>query len=152
MSIYKRGNVYWYDFVLDGARYQGTTKLGNYRKAEEFEDEKRTRLAKERDARTEAAERFGVKPKEVGRCAECEKWFDARHPVTASDGKALCSSACRQVREKRQTPTPTFEVFAERFRQKMEADHANKPKTVTYYANGLNQLLKYEKLKTAPLD
>jgi hypothetical protein len=26
MSIYKRGNVYWYDFVFNGVRFQGSTK------------------------------------------------------------------------------------------------------------------------------
>lgn len=152
MSLYKRGSVYWYDFVLDGVRYQGSTKLGDKRKAGDVEDEKRLKLARERDGRKEAAQRFGVRAAEVERCAECEKWFDARNAVSASDGKALCSSSCRQIREKRQTPTPTVSAFSERFRQKMEADHANKPKTVTYYKNGLKQLERYRQLASAPLD
>ena len=69
MSIYKRGGVYWYDFILDGRRYQKSTKLGNRREAQGFENEKRLSLAKDRDARKEAAERFGVKLDEVERCA-----------------------------------------------------------------------------------
>jgi integrase len=152
MSLYKRGSVYWYDFILDGVRYQGSTKLSDKRKAGDVEDEKRLKLARERDARKDAAQRFGVTPAEVERCQECEKWFDARYPVTGSDGEALCGSVCRQIREKRQTPTPTVSKFAERFRKKMEADHANKPKTVTYYTNGLKQLERYPQLANAALD
>ncbi len=50
------------------------------------------------------------------------------------------------------TPVPTLAVFADRFLQKMEADHANKPKTISYYKNGLKRLQRYEKLKAAKLD
>lgn len=151
MSIYKRGSLYWYDFILDGVRYQGSTKHSNKREAETFESDKRRDLANERDARKKAAERFGVKLNEVAQCAECEKWFDARNPVMY-EGKALCSNFCRQIRDKRETKMPTFGTFAERFRQKMETDHANKPKTVSYYTNGLKQLLRFERLNNALLD
>lgn len=152
MSIYKRGEVYWYDFVFDGQRYQASTKMGNRRSAEEIENDKRSHLARERDARSEAAKRFSLRLSEIDRCPECEKWFDARHPVLASDGKALCGSSCRRLREKRTTPTPTVCEFAERFKQKMEADHSGKPKTLTYYKNGLKRLLGYDRLRNAPLD
>jgi len=46
MSIYKRGNVYWYDFVFNGVRQQGSTKQGNQRVAQQIEAAERTRLAK----------------------------------------------------------------------------------------------------------
>src|SRR5215467_4167829 len=46
MSIYKRGNVYWYDFVFNGERHQGSTKQGNQRVAQQIEAAERTRLAK----------------------------------------------------------------------------------------------------------
>ena len=46
MSIYKRGNVYWYDFLFNSVRYQGTTKQGNQRVAQQIEAAKRTQLAK----------------------------------------------------------------------------------------------------------
>lgn len=72
--------------------------------------------------------------------------------MLAADGKALCADVCRQAWEKRATPVPTLAEFAERFTQKMEADHANKPKTVTYYRIGVKQLLRYEPLKNAKLD
>jgi integrase len=46
MSIYKRGNVYWYDFVFNGERHQRSTKQGNQRVAQQIEAAERTRLAK----------------------------------------------------------------------------------------------------------
>ena len=39
-----------------------------------------------------------------------------------------------------------------RFRKKIETDHASKPKTISYYSNGLKQLLRYDRLSSAPLD
>src|SRR5215467_10171428 len=72
MSIYERGSLYWYDFVFDGTRHQGSTKLSNRRAAQEFENAKRAELAKERDDRKKAAERFGVKLNEVARCCSAK--------------------------------------------------------------------------------
>jgi integrase len=46
MSIYKRGNVFWFDFVFNGVRFQGSTKQGNRRAAGEIEAAKKTQLAK----------------------------------------------------------------------------------------------------------
>src|SRR3974390_3497609 len=46
MSIYKRGNVFWYDFLFDGQRYQKSTKQGNQRVAQQIEAARRTQLAK----------------------------------------------------------------------------------------------------------
>src|SRR5215472_15158097 len=132
MSIYKRGKFYWYDFLFDGVRYQATTKQKDFRAAGEIESHKRTQLAKERDEKNKTAERIGCTPGEVAECPECRKWFDVRQPARAADGKMFCSDACRQAWEKRATPVPTLAEFAERFMQKMEADHASKPKTVTY--------------------
>jgi len=46
MSIYKRGNIYWFDFVFNGKRFQGSTKQANQRVAQQIEAAKRTQLAK----------------------------------------------------------------------------------------------------------
>jgi integrase len=46
MSIYKRGNVYWFDFVFNGTRFQESTKQGNQRVAQQIEAARRTQLAK----------------------------------------------------------------------------------------------------------
>jgi integrase len=46
MSIFKRGNVYWYHFLWKGEHVQESTKQGNPRVARQMEAAHRTRLAK----------------------------------------------------------------------------------------------------------
>jgi len=46
MAIYKRGRVYWYQFVLNNQRVQCSTKQGNPRVARQIEAAHKTRLAK----------------------------------------------------------------------------------------------------------
>ena len=46
MSIYKRGNTYWYEFVFEGRRVRASTKQGNKNVARNIESAHRTRLAK----------------------------------------------------------------------------------------------------------
>lgn len=45
MSVYRRGKIYWYDFVFNGKRYAGSTKLRNEQKANLVESKLRTDLA-----------------------------------------------------------------------------------------------------------
>src|SRR4051812_10938053 len=45
MSIFKRGNVYWFHFWQDGEHYQQSTKQGNPRTARQIEAAFRTRLS-----------------------------------------------------------------------------------------------------------
>lgn len=47
MSIFKRGNVYWFHFWQDGKHFQESTKQGNPRVARQMEAAFRTRLARE---------------------------------------------------------------------------------------------------------
>ena len=46
MSIFKRGNVYWYHFYFNGQHIQESTKQGNPRTARNIESAHRTALAK----------------------------------------------------------------------------------------------------------
>src|ERR1017187_7904355 len=46
MSIFKRGNVYWYHFMFNGEHIQHSTKQGNPRTARQIEAAHRTALAK----------------------------------------------------------------------------------------------------------
>lgn len=70
MNLYKRGNVYWYDFVFNGVRFQGSTKQGNQRIAQQIEAARRTQLAKGE---------VGIKDrKPVPTFAEYEKRFRAK--------------------------------------------------------------------------
>ena len=48
MRLYKRGNVWWYSLEFEGKRYQKTTKIGNYQKAEGIAAAFRTKLAEGR--------------------------------------------------------------------------------------------------------
>ena len=46
MSIFKRGGIYWYEFVFNSQRIQASTRQGNQRVAREMEAAHRTSLAK----------------------------------------------------------------------------------------------------------
>ncbi len=46
MALYKRGGVWWFEFVFNGERIRETTKQGNRRTAEQIESARRTQLAK----------------------------------------------------------------------------------------------------------
>jgi hypothetical protein len=46
VSIFKRGNVYWYHFLFNGEHVQKSTKQGNLRTARLIEAAFRTALAK----------------------------------------------------------------------------------------------------------
>jgi hypothetical protein len=46
MSIFKRGNVYWYHFLFNGKHIQKSTKQGNPRTARQIEAAYETALAK----------------------------------------------------------------------------------------------------------
>ena len=45
MSIFKRGNVYWYKFMWNGEMIRESTRQGNDRKARNIESAHRTALA-----------------------------------------------------------------------------------------------------------
>ena len=104
MAIFKRGNVYWFNFWWRGQHIQRSSKQGNPRVARQIEAAHRTELAKG----------------EVG---------------------------IEQPRS-----VPTFKVFETKFRKEMQNLHEAKPKTIEYYENGLNCLLRFEPLREAPLD
>jgi len=46
MAVYKRGKIWWYEFLFDGERVRKSTKQGNKRVAEQMEAADRTRRAK----------------------------------------------------------------------------------------------------------
>ena len=66
MSIYKRGKVYWYQFVFNNRRIQCSTKQGNPRVARQIEAAHKTRLAKgevgiEAPRKVPTLDQFGLK-------------------------------------------------------------------------------------------
>ena len=46
MSVYKRGDTWWYRFQWQGRLTRNSTRVGNKRDAEQIEAAERTRLAK----------------------------------------------------------------------------------------------------------
>ncbi len=67
MAIYKRGGVYWFNFVFNGQRIQQSTKQRNRNAAREIEAAHRTRLAKGEVGISE--------PKAISTFDEFAKWF-----------------------------------------------------------------------------
>lgn len=139
MSIYKRGNTYWYKFMWNGEVIRESTKQGNDRKARNIEAAHRTRLAMQRDAREEAKER--MKCSAVLLCEECEKWFNAEE-AQRQERYTFCSGSCLADWTKRHTRIPTLAQFLEGdFKPYVKAHFAAKPKTADYYDYGTALLL-----------
>ena len=74
MTIYKKGNIYWYDFWRDGIRYRSTTGIRRKADAEIIENAKKVELAKEAvgikpQRKQGAAPRFDVAMEEA-----CPGW------------------------------------------------------------------------------
>ncbi len=104
MTIFKRGGVYWYEFVDNGKRYQRSAGVKNQRAAGDIERAFRTALAKG----------------EVG------------------------------ITERK--TAPTLQVFAKNFMEAIATRSADKPATVSFYANKMAQLLKHSPLREARID
>ncbi len=142
MSIYKRGNVYWYKFMWNGEMVRESTKQGNDRKARSIEAAHKTRLSKQEDVRKDACSR--LKCSEVLFCDECEKWFNASE-AQQNLGHVFCTDSCSFAWRKRHTKVPSLcEFLRLDFLPYVEAHLASKPKTIEYYAYGSSLLLAAE--------
>ena len=82
MSIFKRGNVYWYHFLHDGQHVQRSTKQGNPRVARQIEAAFRTALAKGEVGITERKKAPGFKAAMRSFLAWSEQQHK-RHPATS---------------------------------------------------------------------
>jgi integrase len=81
MSIFKRGNVYWYHFLFNGEHIQRSTKQGNPRTARQIEAAFRTALAKGEVGITERKKAPGFKMAMQAFLAWSESEHEA-HPAT----------------------------------------------------------------------
>lgn len=81
MSLFKRGNVYWFHFLFDGRHVQRSTKQGNPRTARQIEAAYRTALAKGEVGITERKKAPGFKTAMKSFLAWSEKQHEA-HPAT----------------------------------------------------------------------
>lgn len=104
----KQSDTYYYDFILDGRRYQGSTRLTSRRAAEEHVDKLRAAI---------------------------------RNGTVGPDGKLA-----------KRPEAPTFKTFAQRFIDSIQVRCAQKPRTVAFYAEKLEHLLRFEPLASACLD
>jgi integrase len=81
MSIFKRGNVYWYHFLFNGEHIQHSTKQGNPRTARQIEAAFKTALAKGEVGITERKKAPGFKMAMQSFLAWSESEHEA-HPAT----------------------------------------------------------------------
>ncbi|MGA7793189.1 MAG: site-specific integrase [Candidatus Acidiferrales bacterium] len=81
MSIFKRGNVYWYHFMFNGEHVQRSTKQGNPRTARQIEAAFRTALAKGEVGITERKKAPGFKAAMRSFLAWSEREHE-QHPAT----------------------------------------------------------------------
>jgi integrase/predicted Zn-ribbon and HTH transcriptional regulator len=127
MAIYKRGRVYWYQFVFNNQRVQCSTKQGNPRVARQIEAAHKTRLAKGE---------VGILEKTP--CKGCRKKFSEDD----LNEKGLCKN-CR---------VPTLREFGPRFQAEMKVHCAGKPRTIAFWDQKLTRLLEFAPLASSPLD
>lgn len=137
MSIFKRGNVYWYKFMWNGEVIRRSTRQGNDKKARSAEAKHRAELAVQQ-ADMEAA-RARLACAEVLTCHECEKLFNADKAVR-KDRWVFCTSKCAATWGKART-MPTLKDFLEnRFLPDAETRHKAKPSTYRYYKQSSDML------------
>ncbi len=150
MSIYKRGNFYWYKFMWEGRLVRESTKQTSPTKARNEESKHRARLVEEKRERDRACEKLGCS--NVLRCHECEKLFNAVKAI--KDGNYIfCSNGCASVWHKKHIRIPTLGEFLKVDFLPFIENHfrTSKPKTADYYAYGV-ALLKACDFINAKLD
>jgi integrase len=148
MSIFKRGNVYWYKFMWNGAMIRESTRQGNDKKARNAESAHRTRLAEQQEKVQGARVRLDCA--EVLTCHECEKLFNAEKAMR-KEGNVFCTPKCAGQWGKARS-MPTLQTFLdERFVPDAKVRHKAKLMTVRYYRQGAD-MLKRSKLANLRLD
>lgn len=120
-----------------------------------MEGARRAKLADESRQRKDKSIELVCSPKDVGRCAECEKWFNLTKTVMSQGGDKLCSRECLKELFKRQTPVQTVAEFIDsRFEPWVKSTfEKTSPKTwLDYYRVGLRSIKAYQRLANMKLD
>jgi integrase len=151
MAIFKRGNVYWYNFWFHGEHIQTRTGKTNPNEARQAEADRKAELGEEHKSRERKARKLGCKPEELIRCVGCEKLFNGVAAVDTQFGK-FCGQPCRDRWEDEHKPAPTLKEFAQRFIDEIEVRCQGKQNTIQFYAIKLARLLEFEPLASARLD
>jgi integrase len=140
MSTYLRGKVYWTNFFYRGMHIQESTGHTTPRKAEQYEEDRKSEIRKEFERRDKRAADLGCRVEELRVCGECERLF--HYGVGGDvDEKVFCSEDCEEKARKRLNPVPPLGVFLEKqFLPFCETTHKAKPNTLRYYQCGAASL------------
>jgi len=151
MGVFKRGNVYWYNFWFKGEHVQASTGKTNPNEARLAEADRKAQLSEEHKSRERKARKLGCDPEELICCVGCEKLFNRIAAVDTQYGR-FCGQPCRDRWEDEHRPAPALKEFAQRFIDEIEVRCQGKPNTVQFYAFKLARLLEFEPLASARLD
>ena len=78
MTLYKRGNVYWYNFIRDGVRFQASTGCRRKADAEVIENAKKVEIAKE-EVGIKPQQKRGPAPRFDVAMTEFLNWCEVEH-------------------------------------------------------------------------
>jgi integrase len=151
MSIYKRGEVYWYSFMFRGERIQGSTHQGDRKAAGNMEEARKTALAQEYQDREQRAAKLGCQPEDLVRCLFCEKLFNRSAAVITRHGQ-FCGKSHRDQWERDHVTVPTLREFESLFMDSVKTRKADKPGTVDFYQRKFQKLLEFTPLADSRLD
>ena len=152
MAIYKRGKTYWYKFMFQGQLVRESTKQGNDKVARQMEAAHRTRLAKEKDERNEAAKRLGSDAGGLLRCPECDEWFASGSATVGVDRRKYCSPACAREWEKKNTRMPTLQEFCDQRFEPWAKSTTTTKTWLDFYRVGLRAIKAHSPLASLRLD
>lgn len=153
--VFKRGKIAWFKFIYEGEPVRETTRQPSLRVARQMEGAWRAKLADESRRRKEKAIELRCSPKEIERCAECERWFSLSKAIPNTRNEKLCGEECLRASIKRQTPMLTIAQFIDlRFEPWVKSTfEKTSPKTwLDFYRVGLRSIKGYQLLSEMRLD
>jgi len=151
MSLWKRGETYWYDFVFRGERVRESTHQGNRKAAGDMEAARKTQFAQEYQERERKASELGCEPGDLVTCLYCEKLFNRDVAVITPHGQ-FCRKSHRERWEKDHITIPTLREFQSRFMDSVKTRCAEKPLTIEFYQSKFDRLLEFTPWADSRLD
>src|SRR4051812_14181207 len=143
MSLYRRGNVWWYEFQFRGERVRCSSGRSNKQDAKKVENDHLDNL------RDRADQRALLGCRDVTRCGNCSRWLDIDKARGAA-GLFFCDSECEATWERKISPRPTLKEFSQTFIDYAESH--TKARTVEFYTEQSLRLCEFEPLASARLN